>query len=325
MQLDSLHIQNEIRTYIQLLNPNIFGVTKITSITLSPLSNGYQNVNFMFELNEHPDKKYVIRFHPDNQQGRDKTATEAQNMQLLHEASIPKILFIDKPDFINSSIMIMEFIDGESKDFNSLTLQQMKLLAKTIARVHTITNTHYSQTMGGPATQSGNYADYLRAMIEYSIQRYLAPLKQTTYQECSQLVQQAQSRIAVEMSKAARPFAGSLFSLLHTDIGAGNVLWAGQVVTLIDWEEITFGDPADEVSYIFMVNNLTSAHQDEFLSSYFAIKADESLTQRLIAYTFKSEQPRTKVRGFNATLSAAYLKLLVLDISFNTSFGNLTH
>jgi hypothetical protein len=44
-----------------------------------------------------------------------------------------------------------------------------------------------------------------------------------------------------------------------------------------------------------------------------------------VTITAKSEQPRTKVRGFNATLSAAYLKLLVLDISFNTSFGNLTH
>jgi thiamine kinase-like enzyme len=56
-------------------------------------------------------------------------------------------------------------------------------------------------------------------------------------------------------------------SLLHGDLGPGNVLW-GSGPRLIDWEYTRLGDPADEIAYTFDQNALTPRQRRAFWDGY---------------------------------------------------------
>jgi aminoglycoside phosphotransferase (APT) family kinase protein len=171
MRLDPKTINKKVTSYIKLLDPGVFNLSEIKTVRLNSLITGYQNVNFFLELNGLPDKKFVIRFHPDNKNGADKTAVEAQNMVLLRDRGIPvpRVVYVGGPTFVNSSVIIMEFIDSKNIDFKDLSPPQIKSLGETVAKMHAIRSSTYSQTMGGPPDTTGDYEDYLQAMTEYSI------------------------------------------------------------------------------------------------------------------------------------------------------------
>jgi hypothetical protein len=220
MQLETTTLDTVLDTYMRSLDPSIFGLNAITSIKLSSFSTGYQNINFLIMLNDLPDKKYVIRFQPDNQHGNDKTADEAQNMRQLIGIPSPQLILVDKPDFVDSSVMIMEYVEGKSKDFNDLSPKQIKIPAETVANMHSLTNRKDCETMGGVVCLDGNYADYLQAMTEYSVQKYLGPLNLETYQESDRLVQQARVKINDKIMHAAQLFKSNDSYYIQTSIQA---------------------------------------------------------------------------------------------------------
>jgi hypothetical protein len=138
MKLDPQALNEKLIHYIQSIDPSVFGLAEIATVTVTPLSKGYQNVNFLFELDERQDKRFVIRFHPDNKNGNDKTAVEAQNMMLLKGIPIPDILHVGKPNFVDSSVIILQFVEGENINFNDLSAAQIKHLAEVMAETHGI-------------------------------------------------------------------------------------------------------------------------------------------------------------------------------------------
>lgn len=63
-------------------------------------------------------------------------------------------------------------------------------------------------------------------------------------------------------------------SLVHGDLGAGNVLWplSGAPV-VIDWEDSRFGDAAEDVAYAVTENRLDATQRRALLSSYTTVRA----------------------------------------------------
>ena len=71
-----------------------------------------------------------------------------------------------------------------------------------------------------------------------------------------------------ETSRGSDSFnSGETLSLLHGDIGPGNVLWNPNP-RLIDWEYTRLGDPADEMAYTFDQNALTTSQRRAFWDGY---------------------------------------------------------
>ncbi len=172
MLADSL-IRN-LEQYIATLNPSLFSAdTDFREIKLTQIKAGLHNANFLLEVGEaFAIKKYFVRFHPSNKNG-DKTAIEAKNMKLLTNVPVARLIHVGKPTFLNSTVIITDFIEGVHKNLNRLAKNEMKELARIIARMHRIKNLKYSAGWGALPTENGNYQDYSRSIVEGTITQVL--------------------------------------------------------------------------------------------------------------------------------------------------------
>ncbi|HET7060063.1 MAG TPA: aminoglycoside phosphotransferase family protein [Candidatus Saccharimonadales bacterium] len=277
--------QAKLKSYIQTLDPKIFGLSSTDNISLKRLSVGLHNVNFLISFK---DRKFVLRFHPGNKLGQDKTADEASGMKLLKDLPVPDVLSVSKPDFLDSSVMIIEFVEGSHQDFNDLSTDKVRALARVVAKIHKIKRNVFSKALGAPPITEGNYENYVKAIFDSSVVHPLSLIDPKLYDDSSEIIAKAGKLLDSALADLAESFVGREFSLMHTDIGRDNVLWVGNDPKIIDWEEITFGDPADEVSYIFAINNLNEKHQNIFLDEYLSERTDASLKTRLPIYTLKN-------------------------------------
>ncbi len=284
--MSELEYQEQLKKYLESLDSGIFGVDRVSVISIKRLGGGLHNVNYLVELDGLPPRKLVVRFHPKNNPGEDKTAIEASNMRLLDGLRVPRIIFVGVPEFLGSTVMCMEFIEGTSADFRTLSDEKIRMLARATAEVHSIKRDMFSRAPSAPASEHGTYADYLSTMIKSTITDRLTKVRVEIYQDSQALIARGLEKCNDYLAR--EEFTGSRFSLLHTDLGEGNVIWSSGEPTIIDWEEITFGDPADEVAYIFAINNLDTQWQSTFLDEYLRAMHDESLTRRIPAYILKN-------------------------------------
>ena len=279
-------LEEQLKQYIGSINPERLGVAEIKEVRLQRLAGGLHNVNYLVEFGAVP-KKFIARFHPGNLPGTDKTAEEVAHMQLVAQLPVPRVILADKPTFLNSTIMLQEFVAGSHKEFQSLTTKEVVALARAVARMHAITRDTYSPSLGAPPNTNGNFADYLRSLIRTTIDVKLDAIDKREYADSAEIVDAARAKLSTMID--CDGMASSTFSLLHTDIGSGNVIWCedGSPV-IIDWEELSFGDPADEVAYIFAINNVDDEWQSVFLEQYQLLRTDQLLTTRLPAYMLKN-------------------------------------
>ena len=57
---------------------------------------------------------------------------------------------------------------------------------------------------------------------------------------------------------------------------------------LIDWTESVYGDPADELSALFAINNVTPEFKEIFLENYLKKRSDSTLNNRISVYVLKN-------------------------------------
>jgi aminoglycoside phosphotransferase (APT) family kinase protein len=279
-------LEEQLKEYIGSINPERLGVAEIKGVRLQRLAGGLHNVNYLVEFDAVPNK-FIARFHPGNLPGTDRTAEEVAHMQLVVQLPVPRIILADKPAFLSSTIMLQEFIAGSHKEFPSLTTIEVGALARVVARMHVITRDTYSPSLGASPDMHGTFADYLRSLTRTTIDVKLDVIDKHEYADSAEIVDAARAKLDTMID--CDGMASSTFSLLHTDIGSGNVIWRedGSPI-IIDWEELSFGDPADEVAYIFAINNVDDEWQSAFLEQYQHLKTDQLLTTRLPAYILKN-------------------------------------
>lgn len=74
------------------------------------------------------------------------------------------------------------------------------------------------------------------------------------------------------------------FSLLHGDLSAGNIIWNGDAVQLIDWEYARAGDPAEDLAYLFSEQPLDDAQWQQVAEGYRAGGGDPRAIERAVRY-----------------------------------------
>jgi hypothetical protein len=159
----------------------------------------------------------------------------------------------------------MQFLPGRQQDLQTVDLTEIEQLASLVAWVHEHPIDGLGASMGTATTVASYAGDRLRAILS-TLAWARDPLPKTLQDR----LRRAADSLAesFEASRDSDSFnAGETLSLLHGDIGPGNVLWKPSPC-LIDWEYTRLGDPADEIAYTFDQNALTPSQRRAFWNGY---------------------------------------------------------
>ncbi len=287
-EIKKITIEELINNGILALSPSVFGLTEISNCIVTTLDAGHHNYNFRIELNNDATLQYIVRFHPGASSQNDPIAEEFDKIKSLYGLHCPQVYYVGTFEGIESQVLIMEFIPGEHKDFERLTDDEIGSLAQAIKEVHSITGNTYSSRLGGLADSHGTHLSYANALIEGTIDNRISKLNQEIYKDDAQLIHGAIKQLHDWLKVSENAFTSTQFSVLHTDIGSLNVIWKEGKVTFVDWEDMCYGDPADEVAYIFAINNVSDHFKKCFLDTYVHTMQDPFFAERLRIYTLKA-------------------------------------
>ncbi len=162
-------------------------------------------------------------------------------------------------------VMCMQYLPGPDRDLHAVGPAEIEDLAALVAWVHRRPLDALSESLG-PATTVRAYAEDRL----HSILATLAWARDPLPGDLQRRLRSAADALAASLGAAqdAPSFsAAGTLSLLHGDIGPGNVLWSPSP-RLIDWEYTRLGDPADEIAYAFDQNALTACEREAFWAGY---------------------------------------------------------
>ena len=168
-------------------------------------------------------------------------------------------------DWFDTPAMCMQFLPGRQQDLQTVSLTEIEQLASLVARVHECPIDGLGASMGRTTTVAAYADDRLRAILS-TLEWARDPLPKTLQDR----LRRAADSVAesFEASRGSDSFnSGETLSLLHGDIGPGNVLW-NPSPCLIDWEYTRLGDPADEMAYTFDQNALTPSQRRAYWDGY---------------------------------------------------------
>lgn len=277
-------LREQLTEYLQQLDPHIFAVNTLDGLTLTPFTEGLKNLNYLMTVADRR-KRFALRAHPANTHGADKVAREYELLKSLQGMVAPRPIYLGKPAFINSSIMITQFIPGTHKNLAELKPHEIRLLAETMHLIHATTNPTFTAPNGRDQVVHGTYAAYFSSTIKATIRSRFQRVPESLISPAAPLIRAAYNEISRSLSDNTAAFAGHTFSLLHSDIGASNLIWHRGKLTVIDWEDAQYGDAADEVAYIFAVGNVGRQFEQTFLQSY---AHDAAFGRRIPAYSLKN-------------------------------------
>lgn len=189
------------------------------------------------------------------------------------------------------SILLQEYIPGQPRHFNDLNEQEIGNFAVTLSEVHAVVRDRFSGRSGDePSCCEGTYEDYLWAMIHESVYVRLSHYDVSPYPEAVNLLGQGLRYLRHHLDKQANHFRkpNQPFSLQHHDCNEDNVLWCPDgTIKLIDWNA-TFGDPVDELAYVFTDNHCSQSFKKEFLKRYLPPEGSGDILARIPAYVLKN-------------------------------------
>jgi len=272
-------------------------VKGLQDIQLQPLAQGHHNVIY---LADNPasqlglPSRFVARVPrlASVIEGADQAGSASRQHHkrnnMLDGLPTPQVLYFGRFT-CGLPISFEEYATGQHMDFDDLPAPAIRAFATAISEVHSRQSSAFSNNSGCEPICSGNYADYLWAMVEESVDQRLAAIEDLSpYAEAIELISIKKQELEMTVQANAASFAGSRFSLLHHDLSRNNVMWCPNGgISLIDWNP-TYGDPADDLDYIFTDNNTSLQFKQSFLESYQPPAGSGDVYARLQAYTLKN-------------------------------------
>lgn len=170
----------------------------------------------------------------------------------------PQPLFVDETgDFLGAPALVSTFVEGvqlwQPDDSNVDPQQWVGEMATTLAQIH--------RTACDPQA---------RAFLRNGAATALWMLGEGEMPQ--QMKTHADGRAVWEAIVAHLPYLEAVEpTLVHIDYWRGNLLWdQGQIAAVIDWEEASLGDPAEDVAYCRMDlwSSVSEDLADEFLRCY---------------------------------------------------------
>lgn len=186
-------------------------------------------------------------------------AREARALRLLAGTGLAPQLIRSQP-----GMMTMQRLPGTPRPLQQLDDGDLRRLGATIRRVHELRRRATGARHVWPG-RAGSLAAYARRRLA-DMDVPDGPLTAVVGQ------------IAAGLASSA-PAGGMPFRLVHGDLVGDNIVWAPQPM-LVDWEFWRIGDPAEDLGYLFAVNDLGDGACLAVLEGY----GDPSMEARAAAW-----------------------------------------
>lgn len=179
----------------------------------------------------------------------------------LDDACTPReVVRIDDPALPEGEMLVHDHLRGEPAALRDLPAEARERLGTCLEAVHRAIRPGY---MVWPSLEvrQGTRADAYRARVEVL----------TRFRAAREGYAEIDARVAALRAADLPAAAGwdePVFSLLHGDLSAGNILWEDGRPTLIDWEFARDGDPAEDLAYLTSEAALTPEHLADVAEGY---------------------------------------------------------
>lgn len=279
--------KQQVADYLHTLPAATFGLGTVQDITCERILAGMHHLNFKATISGGGiTAAFVVRF-PTKKEEAEALQNEHWYIHLLDPSVTPESVFYTDKTSFGLPLLITRFAPGKHIRFNSLTDVQIRHLA---AITHTLHSVHRDKFSVGDAmlpTNSGTVLDYTKlAVAEFIDKRYREVADHVPHDQA--LFKQARRLLEDRLQAASTSWLSSRFSLCHGDIGDGNVLWEGNTPRLIDWDGANFGDPANEIGYIFAINNVSEDWRRTFLTAYLQHDPESTVIDRIDTHILKN-------------------------------------
>jgi aminoglycoside phosphotransferase (APT) family kinase protein len=256
---------------------------------------GEANLNFLIAAGE---RKYVLQINVDPSAAA-KSRIEYEILTMLRQTGIgaPRAYVLDESkELFGETLRIIEYLDGEAlsiKESGEISQGSAKKLAGVVAKIHSLDIARERLPKRGASYKSWIAAN--RRNIEYLGRRRG---RDDRFYELLQSGLFNLSRVADVASKRVKPFE----TPAHGDVCAQNVIVDNKTseLKLIYWENFGLWDPADEIALIFEGFGLDfpSSRRKDFFETYLSARRDETIFERLAAFTplVKFEQLTWRVK-----------------------------
>jgi aminoglycoside phosphotransferase (APT) family kinase protein len=259
--------------------------------TLTYFDEGHHNTIYLCEYGQNGDRgQFAVRLPKCPEAIAALEADYTVRRALSGDKPVPGLLYFGRLA-CSKPVIFEEFIPGEHKKLDTLTADEIDALGEAIVDLHNITTDQFSDVSGAAPTRTGTYADYIRAMVKESVTDRLAENDMTAYGEAEGLLAAGQEALETTLAEQADLFSEGTFSLLSHDLSWRNIRWPSlecrRRVYLLD-SNFTYGDPADDLSYIMVDNNTSPAFNEGLLAAYKSPKGSGKVWERVPAYHLKN-------------------------------------
>jgi len=276
-----------VERFVSQLPPGVFGLPEGARFTArcTPLLGGFHHLNYKIAIDGNSETAFVARLAATPHHAA-TLRNEHWYISQLRAGIAPEVVYSsDQTPF--GPLMISCFYVGSHKVVAELADDEIRCLAAKLRAVHGITLRQFSIGDAEKPSRTGTFRDYARLNVAVNIDDAYQRAKGVEHDET--LVASARSLLGELLAEPDPAWEGNVFSLCHGDIGDGNLLWTTGDVRLIDWDGANFGDPANEIAYIFAINNTDNHFQDVLLEAYLDGAADkEKILKRIPAYVLRN-------------------------------------
>lgn len=206
-------------------------LAKITDFSGEYQELGGGEVNDTYKIHL-ADTSIILRIAKD--EGQPTLVSEAQALQLLNSAYIPKLIYFDDKQLVNNRYWILEtYLPG--KPVKRLSPAQFHNLGRLLATIHRVP---------GSLSRTDLRQQFLSACRTFGDERKLLHHPDPALRR---LIIKAfyEFNLKQPLYDHVRP------SLTHMDVTPSNILVNGDDVALIDWEFSKFNDPMADFSTLY--------------------------------------------------------------------------
>lgn len=239
--------------------------------TLRPAVGGFNNSVF-FALDVAGRPRLTVR----DVLNRTRLGVESRALELLTGTpGVPRLRGV-----VAEQLLVHDFVPGTPGALAEATDSQLGALATVLATIHahqTTTYTIWPTTDPRHGTRSDCYRDRLQSLDHFK--SYHAGLPPQMHQCIHELL----NRLGHPQCTVGS-WSGRTFTQLHGDLSAGNILWDGDAVWLLDWEYARQGDPAEELAYLLTEQELSEERWPILADAYVASGGLPAVWERVPAY-----------------------------------------
>lgn len=238
--------------------------------TSNTLGSGLTHLLIMVKFAGHP--KVIVRVNAlASDRARTKSAQEVRFLSLGLPFTPTFYGWRAHSQWFIEPALCLEYVEGTHLAASDISPGGIEELARQLSALHAVDPLRIAATPPSKATLS----DQTDAN---ALTTYAANLFHEQIIDKLDVLQRSGSDVArsiISLIERMQPLVHGLdeqsrenASTIHGDLNAMNILWRGNAPTLIDWEHVRAGDPAEDIAYLFTEGGFADAQFCSFWAAY---------------------------------------------------------